>query len=262
VNDPVSSITQCPSGQHTLAHKVCPGSGHWHVPLTQISAGWQPAKQPLQCSVVFRGTHLPVQQSSPSAHSLPQRPQFRRLKLTFVHAPRQQRSSGPQQVLRHLISLFGQGRPRPSGGAAQATPEMEAKAAPTRAAPMSRSALPRERVPSASPLASSSNAGSAAASSLVLRSPGSLSVIDLLSSPALPKTKTGCLYLSSRLRHWLRPPLKRPYFGTTFCASTRSICTVRIIHAGSRLAQHQGLKKSSREWTSDLFNSGQELGGL
>jgi hypothetical protein len=124
--------------------------------LTQISAGWQPAKQPLQCSVVFRGTHLPVQQSSPSAHSLPQRPQLRRLKLTFVHAPRQQRSSGPQQVLRHLISPFGQGRPRPSGGAAQATPEMEATAAPTRAAPMSRSALPRERVPSASPLASSS----------------------------------------------------------------------------------------------------------
>jgi hypothetical protein len=41
-------------------------------------------------------------------------------------------------------------------GAAKATPGMEASAPPRRAAPINLSALPRERVPLASPLASSS----------------------------------------------------------------------------------------------------------
>lgn len=104
VNDPVSSITQCPSGQHTLAHTVCPGSGHWQLPFTQISASRQPQPQQPQFSVVFRGTHLPPQQSSPSAHSLPQAPQLFRSKTMLVHTSLQQRSSGEQHIPRHLTS--------------------------------------------------------------------------------------------------------------------------------------------------------------
>jgi hypothetical protein len=51
--------------------------------------------------------------------------------------------------------------------AAQAAPGMEAKAPPTKAAPSIRSALPRERVPLASPLARSSKEDASVASRLV-----------------------------------------------------------------------------------------------
>jgi hypothetical protein len=129
---------------------VVPSKTHCSVPK-------QAAPHPPQFWLVFRGTHLAPQQPSPAAHSLPQRPQLNRSKTTFVHTRPQQRSSGEeQQPSPHFFSPFGQGRPRPSGGAAQATPETEAKTVPTMALPINRNTLRREMVPLASPLASSS----------------------------------------------------------------------------------------------------------
>jgi hypothetical protein len=154
--------TQCPCGQHTLAHTVCPGSGHWQLPFTQISASRQPQPQQPQLSRVFRGTHLPPQQPSPSAHTLPQRPQLNRSKTTFVHTPRQRRSSGE-----------GHG-PRPAGGAAQAMPGMEASAVPNSMPPTIRRALRRGIVSSASALDSSSKECSMLTSSRLLAATGSL----------------------------------------------------------------------------------------
>jgi len=191
VNAPVSSIAQCLSGQHTLAHKVCPACGHWHVPFTQISASRQPAKHPPQFSVVFRETHLPPQQPSPSAHTLPQRPQLNRSKTTFVHTPRQRRSSGEGH------------RPRPSGGAAQAMPGMEASAVPNSMPPTIRRALRRGIVPSASALDSSSKECSMLTSSRLLAATGSsfpASLDDLLPPRKRPlKTSVaGCATGSAR----------------------------------------------------------------
>lgn len=129
---------------------VVPSKTHCSVPK-------QAAPHPPQFWLVFRGTHLSPQQPSPAAHSLPQRPQLNRSKTTFVHTPPQQRSSGEeQQPSPHFFSPFGQGRPRPSGGAAQATPETEAKTVPTMALPINRNTPRREMVPLASSLASSS----------------------------------------------------------------------------------------------------------
>src|SRR3712207_2726808 len=59
---------------------------------------------------------------------------------------------------------------RGHGGAARATPGMAASAPPRRAAPINRRALPRERVPLASSLASSSKARSLVSLAIVCRS--------------------------------------------------------------------------------------------
>jgi len=79
-----------------------------------------------------------------------------------------------QHLLPHFFPL-GQG----AGLAAKAIPGMEARTPPTSAPPIMRSALRLERVPSASPLASSSKERSVVASSGLATFSGSLAAIVL-----------------------------------------------------------------------------------
>lgn len=113
-------------------------------------------------------SHTPATHSCPSAQRLKQLPQWRSFLCRFTHLSLQRvrpvgqahTLSSPRltqfleqhwESLRHL-------RPKPlqSSSSAKATPGKEANAPPTRAAPINLMALPRERVPLASPLASSS----------------------------------------------------------------------------------------------------------
>src|SRR5215217_2896141 len=110
------------------------------TPSTHSCPSAQRLKQlPQWRSFLCRFTHLPLQQVWVERQRLEQLPQWRSLVRRFTHL-------SPQRVCpsEHRSS------------SAQATPGTEANAAPRRAPPTNLSALPLERVPFASPLASSS----------------------------------------------------------------------------------------------------------
>src|SRR5215212_5559369 len=110
--------------------------------------------------------HTPSTHSCPSAQRLKQAPQWRSFLWRFTHLSLQAvLPSGQPQTLSspRLTQFFEQhwesllhSLPKRLQSLAQATPGMEAKAAPRRAPPIHLIALPLERVPLASPLASSS----------------------------------------------------------------------------------------------------------
>jgi len=110
-----------------------------HAPSTHSSPSSQRLKQaPQWRSFLCRLTQLPLQQVWVERQRLRQLPQWRSLVRRFTHL-------SPQRVC-----------PSEHRSSAQATPGTEPRALPTRAAPINLSALPRERVPLATPLASSS----------------------------------------------------------------------------------------------------------
>ena len=118
-----------PDGQHTLPHTCVDGQ---QSPFKQVSPDWQHALPHSSC---------PVGQTTgagPHVWSLP--------------VPWHVVTPSAQHVPRHFIRGDGHGL------AAKATPGMEASEPPTRAAPINLSALRRDMVPLASPLASSSMA--------------------------------------------------------------------------------------------------------
>ena len=130
----VASVQEPPFGIHE----------GWHIPLSHSSPSSQGLKQLPQClSFLWRFTHLP------SPRGFLQR-------VLSSGQPQTLSSPRPMQFLeQHWESLL-HSRPKRLQPSAQATPGMDANAPPTRATPISRSALPLERVPVASPLASSS----------------------------------------------------------------------------------------------------------
>jgi len=133
----------CPSAQHSVPHVVVPlGQPPWHTPRTHSCPAAQLLEQlPQWRSLVLRFTHPSLQRVLPSGQ--PQTLSSPRLTQFLEQHWRS---------LRHL-------RPKPlQSSSAKAVPGTEANAPPTRAAPISLSALPLERVPLANPLVSSSKA--------------------------------------------------------------------------------------------------------
>jgi hypothetical protein len=118
------SAHSCPEGQQVRLVPVPQTCAlGQHVPLTQVAPVWQ--------------------------HSVPQ----------GVVSDGQAAHLPPSQLpLQHCVSLlqFFPSRLQPGGAAAASPMPSDASVPPTRAAPINLSALPRERVPLASPIASSS----------------------------------------------------------------------------------------------------------
>ena len=192
----VSELTVPPSqATHWSPHGRAPGSSHWHEPSTQVCASplQQMAKSPVpqtfavgqqaspckQVSPVWQHwvpqgvvplwqlpSHPPPTHSSPASQRLKQLPQWRSFLSRFTHLSLQRvLPSGQAQTLssprlmqfleQHWESLL-HSLPKVLQSSAQASPGTEANAAPRRAPPIHLRALPLERVPVASPLASSS----------------------------------------------------------------------------------------------------------
>jgi hypothetical protein len=181
---------------HWSPHAREPGSSHSQNPSTQVAAdGQQMAKAPVpqtcavgqqaspckQASPVWQHSvphsmvplgqppspwHTPFTHCSPSSQRLKHSPQWRSFVCRFTHLYLQRvLPSGQPQTLwsPHLTQFLEQhwkslrhSRPKRLQSLAQATPGKEANAAPRRAPPIHLIALPLERVPVASPFASSS----------------------------------------------------------------------------------------------------------
>ena len=138
---------------HVVGLRVCPVSqlgtqlppqsveplGHWHAPPTHsLPSGHRLKQLPQWRSLVFRSTHPSLQRVLPSGQ-----PQT-------LSSPRLM-----QFLEQHWESLL-HSLPKRLQSSAQATPGTEANAAPRRAPLTNLIALPLEKWPFASPLASSS----------------------------------------------------------------------------------------------------------
>ena len=178
----VSELTVPPSQPtHWSPHGKVPGSSHWHDPSTQLCASplQQMAKAPVPQTFAVGQQAIPCKQvSSDGQHWVPQtRTSGQHVPSTQVVSPLLQQATlvpVPQGVLsagqaphlpllssqlslQHCLSFlhfFPVGLQR-SSAAASPMPN-DPSVPPRRAAPINLSALPRERVPLASPLVSSS----------------------------------------------------------------------------------------------------------
>lgn len=141
-------------------HSTCP-LGHPHSQVSGLSV------PPSQATGGQPPWHIPSTHSDPSSQRLKQLPQWRSFvcKLTHLSSLQRVRPVGQPQTLSspRLMQFLEQhweslrhSLPKRLQSLAQATPGKEAKAAPRRAPPIHLIALPLERVPLASPLASSS----------------------------------------------------------------------------------------------------------
>ena len=172
-------------------------SGHrWQVPNTQLSSsGHRLPQVPQLFGSKSKSTQVPPQlvwlsvghrqvpllQDVPPAQILPQAPQLFGSLLKKTHEPRQLDCPACGQP----CSPTGT-RPRPEGGAAQATPGMEKRTAPIRAFPIHLSICGLDTMPVASSLARLSNERSLAVFACSCASlPRCLAVIPYLPSNPL-----------------------------------------------------------------------------
>ena len=154
----VSELTDPPSQPtHCSPHGKVPGSSHWHNPSTQLCASplQQMAKAPVPQTFAVGQQAIPCKQVSSDGQqaTLVPVPQGVLLAGQAPHLP----LLSSQLPLQHCLSFlhfFPVGLQR-SSAAASPMPN-DPSVPPRRAAPINLSALPRERVPLASPLVSSS----------------------------------------------------------------------------------------------------------
>jgi hypothetical protein len=176
----VSELTAPPSQPtHWSPHGKVPGSSHWHNPSTQLCASplQQMAKAPVPQTFAVGQQTIPCKQVSsdgqhwvPQTRALGQHVPFTQVvspvlqQATLVAVPQGVLSAGQaahlrltQLPLQHcwfFLHFFPVGL-HSSSAAASPMPR-DASAPPTSAAPINLSTLPRERVPLAIPLVSSS----------------------------------------------------------------------------------------------------------